>query len=135
MGGVTGSGHLLDTQALIWLLSEPDRLSAAAMKITRDPSNLLYVSAASAWEIATKHRLGKLPQADAIIGGYDRHLRRADIETIEISNEHALLSGQLDWAHRDPFDRMIVATAMIEGLPLISADHEFRNLNGITLIW
>lgn len=135
MGGVTGSGYLLDTQALIWLLSEPDRLSAAAMEIAREPSNLLCVSAASAWEIATKHRLGKLPQADAIIGGYDRHLRRADIETIDISNEHALLSGRLDWAHRDPFDRMIVATAMIEGLPVISADQEFRNLNGITLIW
>lgn len=82
-----------------------------------------------------KHRLGKLPQADAVVAGYERHLRRAEIETIPIGTEHALLGGGLDWVHRDPFDRVIAATAMVEGLVLVSDDDAFTQLNGVRTFW
>lgn len=128
-------GYLLDTHCLLWLLTEPTRLSERVRHVVVDSSKHLSVSSASAWEIATKHRLGKLPQADAIIGGYERHLRRAQIETIPISAEHALLGGGLDWAHRDPFDRVIAATAMVEGLTLVTDDRAFADLNGVRTFW
>jgi|SRR6476620_7096215 PIN domain nuclease of toxin-antitoxin system len=92
MGGMTDS-YLLDTHAVLWVLTEPTRLSDRVRPVLKKRSSDLYVSSASAWEIATKHRRGELPQADAVIGGYERHLRRAEIETIPISSEHALLAG------------------------------------------
>jgi PIN domain nuclease of toxin-antitoxin system len=74
-------------------------------------------------------------QADAVIGGYERHLRRAEVETIPIGTEHALLGGGLEWINRDPFDRVIAATAMVEGLPLVTDDGAFASLNGIRTFW
>ena len=127
--------YLLDTHVLLWVLTEPARLSDRIRPVLAKRSSDLYVSSASAWEIATKHRLGKLPQADAVIGGYERHLGRAGIETIPISTEHALLGGGLDWINRDPFDRVIAATAMVEGLPLVTDDGAFLKLNGLRTFW
>jgi PIN domain nuclease of toxin-antitoxin system len=126
---------LLDTHALLWFLTEPERLSHRATELLADRSTALVVSAASAWEIATKHRLGKLPQAEGLIDGYQRHLDRAGIESLSVTNEHAISAGTLSWDHRDPFDRMLAATSMIESLPLVTADAAFRDLNGIRLIW
>ena len=134
MGSMT-DGYLLDTHVLLWVLTEPTRLSDRVRPVFANRSSELYVSSASAWEIATKHRLGKLPQADAVIGGYERHLRRAEIETIPISTEHALLGGGLEWINRDPFDRVIAATAMVEGHPLVTDDGAFVDLNGIRTFW
>lgn len=134
MGGLR-EGYLLDTHVLLWLLTEPARLSASAERLLGDSSNRLHVSAASAWEIATKSRLGKLPLADSVTMGYAQHLRRADVETIDISPEHAILGGALGWAQRDPFDRVIAATAMVEGIALVSSDAVFDSLNGLRVIW
>jgi PIN domain nuclease of toxin-antitoxin system len=134
MGSVT-DGYLLDTHAVLWVLTEPTRLSDRVRPVLANRSYDLYVSTASAWEIATKHRRGKLPQADAVIGGYERHLRRAEVETIPIGTEHALLGGGLEWINRDPFDRVIAATAMVEGLPLVTDDGAFASLNGIRTFW
>lgn len=128
-------GYLLDTHCLLWVLTEPTRLSDRVRQVVADRSSHLHVSSASAWEIATKHRLGKLPQADAVIAGYERHLRRAEVHTIAISTEHALLGGGLDWIHRDPFDRAIAATAMVEGLQLVTDDDAFSHLNGVRTFW
>jgi len=128
-------GYLLDTHALLWVLTEPARFPDRVRPVLATRSSDLYVSTASAWEIATKHRLGKLPQADAVVGGYERHLRRAEIKTVPISTEHALLGGGLEWINRDPFDRVIAATAMVEGLPIVTDDGAFLKLNGVRTFW
>lgn len=133
--GELRTGYLLDSHVLLWLLTEPERLADDARRVLADASNNLYVSAASAWEIATKVRLGKLPVADALTMGYERHLRRAGIDTIDISTDHAILGGVASWAHRDPFDRVIAATAIVEGLTLVTADPVFRDFHGLRLLW
>ena len=133
--GELRSGYLLDTHVLLWLLAEPEKLSENARTILADASNRLYVSAASAWEIATKVRLGKLPLADSITMAYQQHLRRAGIETIDISTDHAILGGAASWVHRDPFDRVIGATAIVEGLTLVSSDSAFNGFNGLRILW
>lgn len=133
--GTVRDAYLVDTHVLLWLLTDPTRLSATAAALLADPANRVFASTASAWELATKHRLGKLPQADVLVTGYTRHLKRAEVETIEVSVEHAILGGGLDWEHRDPFDRVIAATAMVEGLALVSADPVFDGLNGLRVAW
>ncbi|HEX2704310.1 MAG TPA: type II toxin-antitoxin system VapC family toxin, partial [Candidatus Lustribacter sp.] len=106
--------YLLDTHTLLWALTDPASLGDGAAQVVRDADQTLVVSAASAWEIATKQRLGRLPHADAIVATYARHLRRLGAEPLPITDEHALLAGDLDWGHRDPFDRILAAQAMVE---------------------
>lgn len=126
---------LLDTHTLLWALADPPSLGREARQTIEDPSVTLRVSAASAWELATKQRLGRLPQADVIIEGLPQHIRRLGAASLPITMEHATLAGRLDWAHRDPFDRMLAAQAMVESMPLISKDAAFDTLSGIRTIW
>lgn len=127
--------YLLDTHALLWMLTESSRLGRDAAGIVRDRRSRLVVSTVSAWEIATKHRLGKLPQADAVIGGYARHLDRLGVTRLPLAEDHALLAGSLDWTHRDPFDRMLAAQAMIESMTLITDDEVLRGFPGVRTLW
>ncbi len=127
--------YLLDTHTLLWALTKPSRLGAAASRVIADRRSQVVVSAASAWEIATKHRIGKLPQADAVIGGYARHLDRLGATRLPLTEEHCLLSGGLDWEHRDPFDRMLAAQAMIESMTLITDDPALQGLPGLRTLW
>lgn len=129
------TAHLLDTHALLWALTAPDRLGPAALEVIADADSTLWVSAASAWEIATKNRRGRLGQADGLLAGYSRHLIRLGATELPITSDHALLAGTLDWEHRDPFDRMIAAQAMIEGLTLITGDAQLRSLGGVATLW
>lgn len=126
---------LLDTHALLWAIGEPARLSSAARKLIVDRSNDLAVSAASAWEIATKVRIGKLPGAERIVDDYAGQLRRLGAEELAISGAHALLAGSLRWAHRDPFDRVLAAQAITEGMPFLTADPAFTDLAALTVRW
>lgn len=127
--------YLLDTHAVLWALTAPDRLGPAARRIIAERSSVLMVSSVSAWEIATKHRLGKLAQADGLIGGYAKHLDRLGVERLPIGDDHALLAGRLEWAHQDPFDRMLAAQAMIESVTLITVDRAFAGLAGVATEW
>lgn len=127
--------YLLDTHVTLWALTEPDRLGRAAREVIENRSSRLVVSAVSAWEIATKHRLGKLPQADVLLGAYMKHLDRLGVIRFPIAEEHALLAGRLDWNHRDPFDRMLAAQAMIESLVIITGDPVFAGCPGVPTLW
>jgi len=127
--------YLLDTHTLLWALTDPASLGVTAGRIIRDVDQALLVSAASAWEIATKQRLGRLPHADVIVATYTRHLKRLRAEPLPITDEHALLAGRLDWDHRDPFDRMLAAQAMTESLTLVTMDPAFTSLPGVRTLW
>ncbi len=127
--------HLLDTHVLLWMVGDPEQLGSAAREIVEDPEQELHVSAASTWEIATKRRLGRLPHAEVLVTNYARHLRRLDLRPVPISDDHALVAGGLDWTHRDPFDRMLAAVAMVEGWTLITRDPAFAALPGLRTLW
>lgn len=127
--------YLLDTHTLLWALTEPTRLGPRAAMLIQDRATSLVVSAASAWEIATKHRIGRLPQADALIGGYANHLDRLGVRRLAITEQHVLVGGGLDWSHRDPFDRMLAAQAMVESMTLLTDDSAFDGLAGLRIVW
>lgn len=125
---------LLDTHVLLWALMEPAKLSPRARDILKDPAHTVLVSPASAWEIATKHRLGRLPAAESVVRGYRRHLAALMATEVPITSEHALLAGSLAAEHRDPFDRMLAAQALVEGVPLLTADPAFSALR-VETVW
>ena len=125
---------LLDTHALLWWLFDDPRLSSAARSAIRDPQNKVIVSAASAWEIATKHRLGRLPEAGDVPARLPHYLHRARFSVLNISLEHAMAAGALPGPHKDPFDRMLVAQARIEDLAVVTTDQAFRDC-GVAVIW
>ena len=126
---------LLDTHVALWALTEPARLGRAAREVIEQRSPRLAVSAVSAWEISTKHRLGKLPQADVLLAGYSKHLDRLGVIRLPVTEDHALLAGCLDWNHRDPFDRMLAAQAMIESMVIITGDPAFAGCAGVPTLW
>lgn len=126
---------LLDTHVLLWALTRPAALSDAARELIADSRTRLVVSAASAWEIATKHRIGKLPQALSLVQAYEDHLVRLGVEDLHVSSRHALLAGTLAWEHRDPFDRMLAAQSVLESLPVVSADPVFLHVAGVRVLW
>ena len=126
---------LLDTHALFWAVREPARLSAVARDAISDASVPLVVSAASAWEMATKHRLGRWPEISDFVRNFDRKVQRLGARPLAVSVEHALAAGGLEWGHRDPFDRVLAAQAMREGITLISKDRAFAELPGLSTLW
>jgi PIN domain nuclease of toxin-antitoxin system len=126
---------LLDTHALLWTLLEPQRIPDATLNQIRDPGTELLVSAASAWEISTKFRLGKLQEAQAVVHGYSGHLRRLRAKELPITSHHALTAGLLTWDHRDPFDRVIATQCMLESIPLVTADRVIAAFPGLRVVW
>ena len=120
-----GVSVLLDTHALLWALLEPRRLSRKGRNMLADPETIVLVSSATAWEIATKTRLGKLDDARAVLANYTEHLRTMRATEVPITSEHAVLAGSFDVPHRDPFDRMIAAHATLLGVPVLTKDPAF----------
>ena len=128
------SRYLLDTHVLIWAVSAPSRLSKRAARTMRDEANELLVSAASAWEIATKYRLGKLPQGEQLLDGWDDALRKLKAEPLAIDHAEARRAGLYAMAHRDPFDRLLAAQAELAGVGLITTDAAFADFP-VRTIW
>ena len=125
---------LLDTHVLLWLLLEPTKLSKRVRSLLSDTGTEVLVSSATAWEIATKHRLGKLEHAADVVRGYSDHLRTALATELSISSAHALLAGGFKNAHKDPFDRLLASQSTLEGIPLVSNDRAFDEFP-VTLFW
>ncbi len=125
---------LFDTHALLWAVLQPKRLSASALQTVLDPSNELFVSAASAWEIATKVRLGKLPEAEVFEREFLSDIDRAGYTFVTIDAEVALRAGRLVGSHGDPFDRMIAAQALAQDMIVLSNDAKL-DLFGVRRLW
>ncbi|MEP7344340.1 MAG: type II toxin-antitoxin system VapC family toxin [Gemmatimonadaceae bacterium] len=125
---------LLDTHALVWWLAGDPQLSRSARDSIGDEANEIFVSAASAWEVATKHRLGKLPGAGPLAVDFVREVRGQGFTPLPISLEHGQVAGSLAGAHRDPFDRMLMAQAREEKMGLVSNETVFDSF-GVTRIW
>ena len=121
-----GMSYLIDTHILLWWIFNDPKLNNDCREIISNPDNTIIVSSASAWEIATKFRIGKLPEAKQIVEQYSQILRQAKFSERAIATNHALRAGTLPIAHRDPFDRMIMAQAEIENLPVITYDAAFQ---------
>ena len=125
---------LLDTPALLWFAAGDRALSRRARAAIEDSDNDVLVSAASAWEIATKHRLGKLGGAGPLAADFERTVAALSFTPLDIAARHAAAAGAFTAAHRDPFDRVLAAQALIEGLAIISSDAAL-DLFGVARVW
>lgn len=125
---------LLDTHALLWWLADYPQLGAAARSAIAIKANIVWVSAASALEIATKVRLGKLPGGEDLAADFNRAIEMEGFEPLPISADHALRAGLLPGAHKDPFDRMLIAQAQAENLVLVSNETVFDGY-GVRRVW
>jgi PIN domain nuclease of toxin-antitoxin system len=125
---------LLDTHTLIWAKISPASLSRQVAEIMADPLNDIFVSAATAWEIATKVRLGKLPGADSLERDFLKTMEDSGYTLLPIDAESALRAGRLIADHGDPFDRMIAAQALAMDIPVLSTDTKL-DLFGVRRLW
>ncbi len=125
---------LLDTHALVWWWTDDRRLPEKARAAVAAPANTILVSAASMWEIATKHRLGKWPEVEALIARFDASLRRSRFVPLMVTITHARVAGGLDHPHRDPFDRMLAAQALSDDASIVSGDPVFASF-GVGVVW
>jgi PIN domain nuclease of toxin-antitoxin system len=125
---------LLDSCTLLWATLSPATLSQPAREIIGDPANVILVSAASAWEIAMKVRLGKLAGAENLERNFLEVMEAAGYTLVEIDTAAALRAGRMTAAHRDPFDRMLAAQAIALDIPILSLDAQLERL-GTRRIW
>ncbi len=125
---------LFDTHALIWWLTDSSRLPEAVRRAIFDPSNEKLISAATAWEITAKHRLGKLPGSDPIAADFTAVVARQGFEQLPITVEDAARAGAMPGLHRDPFDRILIAQALARNLVLLSSESLFDRY-GVRRLW
>jgi len=125
---------LLDTCALIWATLSPAALSPQAREAIADEGNVILVSAASAWEIATKVRLGRLLGVEKLEQDYLAVMNEAGYTLLSIDAASALRAGRLTAQHKDPFDRMIAAQALALDVPVLSSDKQLDQF-GVRRIW
>ncbi len=116
---------LLDTQCWLWMQASPERFSKRALELVQAGANELLLSAASCWEIAIKYALGKLPLPLAPSEYVPSRLQSSAVVALPISHTHALHVATLPYHHRDPFDRLLIAQAQLERLPVLTADRQF----------
>ncbi len=127
--------YLLDTHVLLWLANDADRV-ADHVRTELVNAAERTISSASAMEIALKTRLGKLPGGEGVITGWHRVLSSFLATELPLTSAHMLHAGGMDWPHRDPFDRMLLAQATIEGLVIVTQDRRITAYPGIrTLTW
>ena len=125
---------LLDTHAFLWWLAGDVSLSESARAAVIEEGNAIFVSAASTREIATKHRLGKLPGANVIAADLDGAIESQGFLGLPITTRHGQIAGALPGPHRDPFDRMLIAQSISEDLVLVSNERGF-DAYGVQRLW
>jgi PIN domain nuclease of toxin-antitoxin system len=125
---------LLDTHALIWWLTGDEALSLPARHAIADETNTVAISAASAMEVATKHRIGKLPGAALLAQDFEAIVAAQGFVELPITVRHARLAGLMEIAHKDPFDRLLIAQAMAEGMVLVSNEVLFDGF-AVERVW
>ena len=126
---------LLDTHVFLWAVAEPRRLSPKARNGITKLENQVFVSPVTAYELSYKHQQGKLPSGAAIVASFGRQIAHLYASELAISAPHALAAGQLDWDHKDPFDRLLAAQAMVEGFTLVTADESLQAFAPVTTLW
>lgn len=124
---------LLDTHALLWWFTDDQRLTANARDVIAEESNEIFVSAASAWEIATKQRIGKLNEVPDATSCFAELVVSDGFIHLPVTYLHGLRAGGYDFTHRDPFDRMLAAQSELNSLPLVTCDPAFKAFPCTTL--
>jgi PIN domain nuclease of toxin-antitoxin system len=125
---------LLDTHALIWWLAADEALSSTARNAIADSTNDVFVSAASAWEIMTKYRIGKLPEAGLLAADVAGFVSAEGFIELPVTIRHGQFAGSLPGIHKDPFDRILVAQAILADMQIVSRD-EILSAYGIVRLW
>jgi PIN domain nuclease of toxin-antitoxin system len=125
---------LLDTHTLIWVMNDHRRIGQAARRAIGSSANQVFVSVATIWEASIKYRLGKFPLAAALLDNPRKVLVSMSMDHLPISLDHARLAGSLAHPHKDPFDRMLAAQALLEKLTLVSVDSVFDDM-AVTRLW
>lgn len=134
MLGKASMDLILDTHVLLWMLLADKRLGERQKQVLENRANRLHVSAVSAFEIATKVRIGKLPEAQGISRNFALIKREFDYHELGLTHAHALRGGQMDSPHRDPFDRLLAAQSLVENFPLVTSDPAFKEF-GVETVW
>ncbi len=125
---------LVDTHVLLWFAADSRRLGKASRGLLSAADDR-FVSAASAYEIALKTRLGRLPGGKTVLDGWPRLMRNLQATELPLTVAHMARAGELTWAHRDPFDRMLVAQAQLDGLVLLTDDVAIRDYEDVRTRW
>lgn len=125
---------LLDTHSFLWYIEDDDKLSQRAEQIISDMDNEVLLSIGSLWEIAIKYGIGKLSLSRAFSEFIPEQLQINQIDVLPISLPHLATYTELPFYHRDPFDRLIIAQAMVENIPVVSRDRPFQEYS-IDVIW
>ncbi|MBB5709982.1 type II toxin-antitoxin system VapC family toxin [Sphingomonas xinjiangensis] len=126
--------YLLDTHTLIWWWDQTDRLSPNVIAVLQSRESDVFVSAATAWELGTKFRFGKLPTLGARIETYGQSLVEDGFKPLDVRPDHGLRGGLLGGDHRDPFDRLLAAQALVEDLTVLTRDPEIGRF-GCKVFW
>jgi PIN domain nuclease of toxin-antitoxin system len=124
---------LLDTHTLLWLVSSPTEIGAPAMAVLSKPETHVWVSAASAWEIAIKNRIGRL-DGETLLSAWTDIITNMSAGELPIESADAILAGRLPWAHRDPFDRAIVAQALRRNLTIATRDNKILDAALVSVV-
>jgi PIN domain nuclease of toxin-antitoxin system len=129
-------GYLLDTHTFLWAVQDTPRLGRLAHAVLEGLDKPLFLSSISAYEVTNKYRIGKLePRYEFVVENYTEVARRLGVTELPVSTAHSHLAGSMDWSHRDPFDRILLAQAALENLVIITNDAQIKAHNWVETVW